>query len=93
MKIEPQPQRDTVWLKTEIDMGEGEIITRHGRLYIPEWLDSDFWLTPEGHILPGDPPPKYIHDWGRPASHHAIEYKVTRWQDLNIKPREKNETT
>ena len=47
MKIEPQPQRETVWLKTEIDMGEGEIITRHGRLYIPEWLDSGMWVNPD----------------------------------------------
>ena len=60
------------------------------RQYIPDWIDSDFWLTPNGNILPEDPPPKYIHDWGRPASHHAIEYKVTRWQDTN-NPKRKRE--
>jgi hypothetical protein len=51
------------------------------RQYIPDWIDSDFWLTPEGNLMPEDPPPKYIHDWGRPASYHAHEYKVTSYRD------------
>lgn len=84
MKTEPQPQRETVWLNTEIDMGEGEPITRHGRLYIPEWLDSDFWLTPEGHILTGDASPNFVYDWGR-GPH------PTKWEKSLPKPRIENE--
>jgi hypothetical protein len=88
MKIEPQPQRETVWLKTEIDMGEGEIITRHGRLYIPEWLDSDMWLTPDGHILPGEPYPKYVYDWGRGSYPSMGEKSQSRWEQSLPVPRE-----
>ena len=70
---------------------EGEEITCekiiYYRQYLPEWIDSDMWLTPEGKLLPSDPPPKYIYDWGRKATYHAQEYKVTRWQDMNIPKR------
>lgn len=61
------------------------------RQYIPDWLDSDFWLTPEGDIVPEDPPPQYVYDWGRPCSHHVQEYKVVRWQDMNIPKRKREE--
>jgi len=59
------------------------------RQYIPDWIDSDFWLTPDGHILPEDPPPQYIHDWGRKASHHSAVFKETSWQGMNIRQRKK----
>ena len=84
MKIEPQPHKDTVWLKTEITTADGETYTHRGRLYIPEWLDSDFWLTSDGQLLPGDPPPKYIHDWGRPASYHPAVSVVHQWVSRGI---------
>jgi hypothetical protein len=91
MNIKPDKPSQIVWLETKMTSPE---ITEKGeeieiekiiwyRQYIPDWIDSDFWLTPEGCILPEDPPPKYIHDWGRPCSHHAQEYKTTSWQDTN----------
>ena len=61
------------------------------RQYIPDWIDSDFWLTPDGHILPEDPPPQYIHDWGRKATHHSAVFKETSWQGMNIRQRKKEE--
>jgi hypothetical protein len=61
------------------------------RQYIPDWIDSDLWLTPEGHIIPEDPPPKYIYDWGRPCSHHAQGYKVVHWQETNVPKRKREE--
>jgi len=88
MKIEPQPQRETVWLKTEIDMGEGEIITRPSRKYIPEWLDSDMWLTPDGHILPGEPYEKYAYDWGRGPYPSMGEKSQSKWEQSLPVPRE-----
>jgi hypothetical protein len=98
MNIEPDKPSQIVWLETKMLSPE---ITEKGeeieiekviwyRQYIPDWIDSDFWLTPEGHIIPEDPPQKYIYDWGRPCSHHAQEYKVVRWQDMNI-PKRKQE--
>lgn len=74
--------------KTVVKIIESERIIWY-RQYIPDWIDSDFWLTPEGHIMPEDPPPQYIYDWGRPCSHHAQEYKVTSWQDMNLPKRKK----
>ncbi|MBE3136074.1 MAG: hypothetical protein IMZ43_01555 [Thermoplasmata archaeon] len=72
--------------KTRVTIIESERIIWY-RQYIPDWIDSDFWLTPDGRIMPEDPPPQYICDWGRPCSHHAQEYKVTSWQDTNIPKR------
>jgi hypothetical protein len=98
MNIEPDKPSQIVWLETKMTSPE---ITEKGeeidiekviwyRQYIPDWIDSNFWLTPEGHILLEDPSPQYIYDWGRPCSHHAQEYKVTRYQDMNI-PKRKRE--
>jgi hypothetical protein len=89
MNIEPDKPSQIVWLETKMQSPEitpeGETIEIEKviwyRQYIPDWIDSDFWLTPEGWIAPSDPPPKYIHDWGRPASYHAQEYKVTSYRD------------
>jgi hypothetical protein len=86
MNIEPDKPSQIVWLETKMQAPEitpeGETIEIEKviwyRQYIPDWIDSDFWLTPEGRVLPSDPPPKYIHDWGRPASYHSHEYKVTK---------------
>ena len=75
--------------KTVVKIIESERIIWY-RQYIPDWIDSDFWLTPEGYIAPTDPPPQYIYDWGRPCSHHAQEYKVTSYQDMNT-PKRKRE--
>ena len=63
------------------------------RDYIPDWIDSDFWLTPAGKLLPlGTDPPKIYHcDWGRPASHHSAVFKETQWQGMNIRERKKEE--
>jgi hypothetical protein len=89
MNIEPDKPSQIVWLETKMQSPEttpeGETIEIEKviwyRQYIPDWIDSDFWLTPEGWIAPADPPPKYIYDWGRPASYHAQEYKVTSYRD------------
>jgi hypothetical protein len=80
----------TVWLemKIEDENGEGHIVKGHYRLYIPDWLDSDFWLY-EGKLRQIDPPVLYIYDWGRKLSENLVEV-VHRWQDLNITPRNHN---
>ena len=88
MNIEPDKPSQIVWLETKMqspeETPEGDIIEIEKviwyRQYIPDWIDSDFWLTPEGRIAPTDPPPKWIHDWGRPASYHSQEYKVTKYE-------------
>ena len=61
------------------------------RQYIPDWIDSDFWLTSQGNLLQEDPPPKYIHDWGRkakgeiynppqdPTAARRLRHKDTAW--------------
>ena len=74
--------------KTVVKIIESERIIWY-RQYIPDWIDSDFWLTPDGHILPEDPPPQYIHDWGRKATHHSAVFKETSWQGMNIRQRKK----
>ena len=76
--------------KTVVKIIESERIIWY-RQYIPDWIDSDFWLTPDGHILPEDPPPQYIHDWGRKATHHSAVFKETSWQGMNIRQRKKEE--
>ena len=121
MNIKPDKPSQIVWLETKMTSPE---ITEKGeeieiekiiwyRQYIPDWIDSDFWLNPTiniwwqsqkylkygidwmierqciGTILPTDPLPKYIYDWGRPCSHHAQTYKVTHWQDTNPHKRKK----
>jgi len=98
MNIKPDKPSQIVWLETKMTSPEtteeGEEIEIEKiiwyRQYIPDWIDSDFWLTPGGYIAPTDPPPQYIYDWGRPCSHHAQEYKVVHWQDMNI-PKRKRE--
>lgn len=75
--------------KTVVKIIESERIIWY-RQYIPDWIDSDFWLTPDGKLLPEDPPKIYYCDWGRPCSHHAQEHKVVHWQDMNI-PKRKRE--
>lgn len=37
------------------------------RQYIPDWLDSDFWVW-QGKVRQEDPPKIYIYEWGRKAS-------------------------
>jgi hypothetical protein len=98
MNIKDEKPSQIVWLETKMTSPEtteeGEEIEIEKiiwyRQYIPDWIDSDFWLTPGGYIAPTDPPPQYIYDWGRPCSHHAQEYKVVHWQDMNI-PKRKRE--
>ena len=79
----------TVWppkKKTVISVIDSEWIFWY-RQYIPDWIDSDFWLTPGGKLLPEDPPKTYIYDWGRSCAYSATEYKETSWQDMNIPKR------
>jgi len=98
MNIKDEKPSQIVWLETKMTSPEtteeGEEIEIEKiiwyRQYIPDWIDSDFWLTPGGYIAPTDPPPQYIYDWGRPCSYHAQEYKVVHWQDMNI-PKRKRE--
>lgn len=88
MNIEPDKPSQIVWLETKMQAPEttleGETIEIEKviwyRQYIPDWIDSDFWLSPEGNILPSDPPPHWIYDWGRKASYHSQEYRVTKYE-------------
>ena len=57
-------------------------------MYIPDWLDSDFWLY-QGKLRQTDPSELYIYDWGRKLRDKPVEV-VHRWQDLKITPRDHN---
>ena len=73
MNIKDDESSQTVWLETRIEQtvedSEGnEVYDDHViwyRQYIPDWLDSDFWLGDTGKVRLVDPPPQYIFDWGR----------------------------
>lgn len=94
MNIKDEKPSQIVWLETKMKAPEttpeGEEIETEKiiwyRQYIPDWLDSDFWVWNK-EIRGDDPPAQYIFDWGRPCSHHAQEYNVVKWQDLNIRKR------
>jgi len=85
MKLPEQPHKQTVWLETKLEDNEGEKVI-HYRQYIPDWLDSDFWLY-GGELRHTDPPSQYFCDWGRKLSNKLV-VALRRWQDLNIKPRD-----
>ena len=42
------------------------------RQYIPDWIDSDFWLDTKGAVRITDPPPIYFCDWGRKSKSNII---------------------
>lgn len=75
MKIEDDHDNDVVWLETRMQTVEltpeneevqiDKVIWY--RQYIPDWIDSDFWLDAKGNVRITDPPPIYFCDWGRPA--------------------------
>jgi hypothetical protein len=90
MKLGKIPHPQTIWLemKVEDENGETHIVKDHYRLYIPDWLDSDFWLY-QGKLRQTDPSELYIYDWGRKLRNKPVEV-VHRWQDLNITPRDHN---
>lgn len=85
MNIEGEKPNQIVWLETKMQYPEttpdGEEIETekviYYRQYIPDWLDSDFWLF-DGKLAIVDPPAKYIHDWGRKAT-GRIDPVVHRW--------------
>jgi len=85
MNIEDEKPNQIVWLETKMQYPEttpdGEEIETekviYYRQYIPDWIDSDFWLF-DGKLAIVDPPAKYIHDWGRKAT-GRIDPVVHRW--------------
>ena len=70
--IEKRFGSDIVWLETRLESlevtPEGEEVSIDKviwyRQYIPDWLDSDFWVW-KGELRVVDPPPIYIYEWGR----------------------------
>ena len=87
MNVEDKEDNQTVWLETRIegpgkDKDTGEIFTEDRviwyRQYIPDWLDSQFWLRPDGGVRWEDPPETYIFDWGR----RLIPYGTSRYMDI-----------
>jgi hypothetical protein len=73
MNIKDEKDNHIVWLETRMQTIE---ITPEGeeveidkviwyRQYIPDWIDSDFWLDKNGELRVTEPPPQYIYDWGR----------------------------
>jgi hypothetical protein len=92
MNIPVEKQNQIVWLETKMQAPEttpeGEEIEIEKviwyRQYIPDWIDSDMWIW-QGKLRETEPPPLYIHDWGRKASnrfecvvHDMHDYKSTR---------------
>lgn len=86
MNIKDDKPSQTVWLETKLELPEkmenGECINVDKviwyRQYIPDWLDSDFWVW-DGKIRREDPPKIYIYEWGRKAS-NRVECKVTQYR-------------
>ena len=83
MNCDTEKPSQVVWLETKMQYPEsvnGEVLELEKviwyRQYIPDWLDSDFWLYRDGMVRQEDPPPIYIFDWGRLCSFHAQETKV-----------------
>jgi len=72
------------------------------RQYIPDWVDSDFWLL-KNDLRIIDPEKLYFCRWGRGPWFNQLEYsqggesviqniglsetKVVQWQDMNIRQR------
>ena len=73
MNIETERESHVVWLETRMQTveltPEGEEVPIDKviwyRQYIPDWLDSTFWLDINGVLRITDPPPLYLCDWGR----------------------------
>jgi hypothetical protein len=79
MNIQDEPDNNIVWLETKINdvkkaeqqdgteyFYEEERVVWY-RQYIPDWLDSPFWLQDRSNKLRlYDPDKLYIYDWGRP---------------------------
>ena len=86
MNLDTNKPSQTVWLETKLELPEklenGECINVDKviwyRQYIPDWLDSDFWLW-QGKIRQEDPPKIYIFDWGRKAS-NRVECRIIPYQ-------------
>lgn len=80
MKIEDKTQNHIVWLETKLQAPEttpeGEVIEIEKviwyRQYIPDWIDSDFWIW-NNELRINDPDPVYIHDWGRRTTNRIIQ--------------------
>jgi len=96
MNIFDDKPDQTVWLETKV---QEPAVTPEGieyeservvwyRQYIPDWLDSDFWLY-QGQIRQGDPPAQYIYDWGRKATYraHLMDIPVVDWKSIGFRRR------
>ena len=94
MNIKEEKQDKIVWLETKIkdvkkDTHEdGSEYTYDEervvwyRQYIPDWLDSPFWLQHETNskqwsLRIKDPDPIYIFEWGRPLRNLDEGYDPT----------------
>ena len=75
MNIKDDESSQTVWLETKLEQvvvnenGE-EIYDEHvtwARQYIPDWIDSDFWVDHDGSVRVVSPQKTYFYDWGRPT--------------------------
>jgi hypothetical protein len=91
MNCDNEKPSQTVWLETKMQYPEevdGEVLELEKviwyRQYIPDWLDSDFWIW-GGALRNEDPPPIYIYDWGRKAS-NRLEVKVIPYQKREGNP-------
>ncbi len=73
MNIKDEKDSDVVWLETRMQTMEltpdGEEVEIDKviwyRQYIPDWIDSSFWLDINGKVRITDPPPMYFCNWGR----------------------------
>lgn len=90
MNINDEKDNGIVWLETKMQTTEstpeGELIEIEKviwyRQYIPDWLDSPFWIqdhSPKLRLY--QPEPLYIYDWGRPTvrtGHDPTAGQVTK---------------
>ena len=96
---EDESNKDIVWLETKINdvriieqqdgykeiYGEDRVIWY--RQYIPDWLDSSFWLQDRDNnrLRLYDPDKLYFCDWGRPVRDITKGYDPTFGQVTNYK--------
>lgn len=85
MNIKDDHDTSIVWLETRMQTieltPENEEVQIDKviwyRQYIPDWIDSDFWLDIEGKVRITDPPPIYFCDWGRKPKPTTINQEPT----------------
>lgn len=97
MNIQDEKENNIVWLETKINdvkkdiQQDGTEFTYEEervvwyRQYIPDWLDSPFWLQDKSpNLRLKDPDKLYIYDWGRKTRDISKGYDPTYGQVTQV---------